>query len=391
MTQMDNPFSTTTEWKTTVKRRLLVMLMLLALGYLLAWPVAIEPQAWTPPPMPSLEQGPYARNDKLRAVQRIADGGVAGPEAIAIDAAGRLYSGLDDGRIVSMRNDGSDCRVLGNTGGRPLGLHVQADGALLIADAKRGLLRLRADLTLETVTTAVDGIGLGFADDLEIDARGRVLLSDASWKFGFGRHIDDALEHGGRGRLLLVDPATGDGAALMANLQFANGVALGPGEQFVLVNETTAYRVRRFWLAGDKAGSTDIFIDNLPGFPDNLSFNGRDRFWVALYEPRSAMLDALLPHPFLRRIAARLPRFMQPAPKPQSFVLGLDLDGKVVEQYQYAGSDAYGPVTSVREHEGVLYLGSLSDTAVGRVALRDLRRGGAGSAPAAALPGSCRP
>lgn len=371
-------------------KRTLIVLSVLLLAYLLAWPVSIQPQAWEPPQAPSRDEGPYARNDKLRAVQRLVDGGVVGPEAIVFDGAGRLYSGLEDGRVISVRDDGTDCRVLGNTGGRPLGLALDAEGGLLIADGKRGLLRLAPDGKFKTVSTTIEGVRLGFADDLAIDARGRVLLSDASWKFGYGQHVEDALEHGGRGRLLLVDPASGEGATLMANLQFANGVALGPDQQYVLVNETTAYRIRRYWLAGERAGTSDTFAENLPGFPDNLTFNGRDRFWVALYTPRDAMLDALLPHPFLRTIAARLPRFLQPGPGRQGFILGLDLQGKLVEQYQYEGDGAFGPVTSVREHQGALYLGSLSDQAIGRISLAELRKPGAGSPPPAPQGSSCR-
>lgn len=371
-------------------KRNLIVLVLLLVAYLLAWPVSIQPQAWEPPQAPSRDEGPYARNDKLRAVQRLVDGGVSGPEAIVFDTAGRLYSGLEDGRVISMRDDGTDCRVLGNTGGRPLGLVLDADGGLLIADAKRGLLRLAPDGQFTTVSTFVDGVQLGFADDLAIDARGRVLLSDASWKFGYGEHVDDALEHGGRGRLLLVDPASGDGATLMANLQFANGVTLGPDGQYVLVNETTAYRIRRYWLAGEKAGTSDVFAENLPGFPDNLAFNGRDRFWVALYGPRDALLDTLAPHPQWRQILARLPKFLRPRPQPQGFILGLDLHGKLVEQYQYDGDGAFGPVTSVREHQGALYLGSLSDRAIGRVSLAELRKPGPGSPPPASVTSACR-
>lgn len=371
-------------------KRILIVLMLLVLAYLLAWPVPLTPQAWEPPQAPSLDEGPYTRNDKLRAVQRLLDGGVSGPEAIVFDAAGRLYSGLDDGRVISMRADGTDCRVLGNTGGRPLGLALDADGGLLIADAKLGLVRLAPDGQFKTVTSNVDGVRLGFADDLAIDMRGRVLLSDASWKFGYGQHVEDALEHGGRGRLLLVDPASGEGATLMTNLQFANGVALGPEQQYVLVNETTAYRIRRYWLAGEKVGTSDYFAENLPGFPDNLSFNGRDRFWVALYAPRDAVLDALLPHPQLRLMLARLPRFLRPRTPRQGFILGLDLQGKLVEQYQYDGDGAFGPVTSVREHQGALYLGSLSDRAIGRVSLAELRKPGAGSPPPAPQVSTCR-
>lgn len=356
-------------------KRLIWLLPLTLVVYLVAWPVDITPVAWNPPPAPSLEQGFYAKADALRGVQRLADGGVVGPEAIAFDREGRMVSGLSDGRVVSMSADGSQCKVLGNTGGRPAGLKVQADGGIVIADAKKGLLRLGPDGKFETWETAVDGANLGLTDDLDIDSRGRVFFSDASWKFGLDVHQLDGLEHGARGRLMLHDPASKGSATLLADLQFANGVALGPDEQFVLVNQTTDYRITRFWMKGDRSGQVETFAENLPGFPDNVTFNGTDRFWVALYQPRDPLLDKLGPIPFLRTVIARLPLSWLPIGARQGFVLGLDLDGKVVEQYRFGGKGAYGPVTSVIERDGMLYLGSLSDTAIGRISLADLRSG----------------
>lgn len=359
--------------------------------YLVAWPVDIRPVAWNPPEAPSLEEGFYARNDALRGVQRIADGAVEGPEAITFDSEGRLYTGLEDGRVVSMAADGSDCRVLVNTGGRPGGLKVMPDGSVIVADFVKGLLRIGTGGKLEVLDKDVDGWPVGMADDLAIDERGRVLFSDATWKFGFERYRLDALEHGGRGRLFLYDPAQHASATVMAQLEFANGVAIGPDEQYVLVNETTAYRIKRYWLKGERAGQIDRFAENLPGFPDNITFNGRDRFWVALYAPRDATLDALGPIPFLRSVVARLPGWVLPEAGRQGFVLGLDLDGNVVEQYRYAGKGAFGPVTSAVEHDGMLYLGSLSDTAIGRIAIDDLRDGKSAIDPPAPIKGTCPP
>lgn len=369
--------------------RIVILLAATLLAYLLVWPVPITPEVWTPPPAPSLEQGPYAVNDKLRGVQRLADGVGRGPEAIAFDAAGRVYSGLHDGRVFSMASDGSDCRVLANTGGRPLGLSVADDGSVFVADAIKGLLRLDPGGEVKVLANWAEGIGFGFTDDLDVDAQGRIYFSDASWKFGYGQHMLDALEHGPRGRLLRYDPVQGEAVTLLVNRHFANGVALGPDDAYVLLNETTEYKITRMWLLGEKAGQIETFAENLPGFPDNLSFNGRDRFWVALYAPRDEMLDAILPHPFLREIVARVPSVLQPKPRKHAFVLGIDLDGRVVEQYQFDGEGAYAPITSVREHEGWLYLGSLSESAIGRIALQDLRTDGSGTAPPAAVPADC--
>ncbi|MGQ0501082.1 MAG: SMP-30/gluconolactonase/LRE family protein [Panacagrimonas sp.] len=368
---------------------ILLMLPVAVVAYLLAWPLPIQPVAWTPPPAPSLDSGPFAANDELRGVQRIVDGSIRGPEAIAVDGRGRVYAGLADGRVISLKGDGSDCRVLGHTGGRPAGIQVQDDGTVLVADAQKGLLRLGYDGQVEVLATRADGVKVKFANDLDVDRGGHVYFTDSSWKFGADEAMSDVLEHAPHGRLLRYDPASRQAVTLLAGLYFANGVTLGPDLQYLLVSETTEYRVSRYWLMGEKAGTRETFIDNLPGFPDNIRFNGSDRFWLALYAPRDARLDWLLPLGFVRGVVARLPAFLQPGPRRQSFILGLDLSGKVVEQYQYAGDDAFGPSTSVIEHDGVLYLGSLSDSAIGRIDLDDLRRSGAGSAAPRPLAHSC--
>ena len=117
-------------------------------------------------------------------------------------------------------------------------------------------------------------------------------------------------------------------------------------------------------------GQDDVFIDNLPGFPDGISSNGRDRFWLALVAPRNALLDRLLPHPFLRKVIARLPKFLQPAPQRYSFVLGLDSSGRVVENLQNGSADCYAEIANVVERNGTLYFGSIGEDTVGRYKLR---------------------
>ena len=41
------------------------------------------------------------------------------------------------------------------------------------------------------------------------------------------------------------------------------------------------YRIQKYWLKGPKAGTSEIIMDNLPGFPDNISSNGKGIYWVA--------------------------------------------------------------------------------------------------------------
>lgn len=350
--------------------KVILILLLPTFGYLLFWPSPLEPKSWTPPVAPKLE-GIYSVNDRLKGIEKLAPGLGIGPEGVVADAAGQIYTGYEDGRVMEFSADGSVSRELTNTGGRPLGVAMGPNNSLFIADAHKGLLQF--DQTLKVLVTTAAGLPFGFTDDVDYrQGDTGVYFTDASWKFGYGNHIADALEHGGNGRLLRYDLATQQTQVLMSGLQFANGVAVGPNSDYVLVNITAEYRVLRYWLKGEKAGTYDVFIDNLPGFPDNITFNGRDRFWVAIFGPRDPLLDQLLPGgPFLRKLVSRLPAFLQPNPKMHAFALGLDLDGKVVNNLQYQGADVYAPITSVREVGDYLYFGSLKYPAVGRMKLSE--------------------
>ncbi|MFU8820536.1 MAG: SMP-30/gluconolactonase/LRE family protein [Gammaproteobacteria bacterium] len=334
-------------------------------AYLAFWPVPIEPIAWDAPEAPALE-GRYAPNDRLAAVRRLGAGVGTGPEDVAIDAAGNIYVGYEDGRIVRFNPDGARHELLADTGGRPLGLEFDPDGRLVVCDGYKGLLRVSMDGAIEVLATEAGGLPFGFTNDLDIASDGTIYFTDASSRFGPAMKArDDLLEHGGRGRLMKHDPGSGTTTVLLDGLQFANGVALAPDGRSVLVAQTGSYDVLRYWLAGDQAGTHEVFLGNLPGIPDGISSNGRDTYWLALFTVRNPALDALSGWPRLRQLAYRLPEFIQPQPVRHAFVLGLSLDGEVVHNLQHAGADSFSPVTSATEAQGRLYLGSLTQDAFG--------------------------
>lgn len=355
--------------------RSLLVLVLLAAGYLLFWPVEIDPAAWQPPPVPR-DDARFAPNDRLAALQRIATGVGAGPEAVNIDANGRLVTGFIDGRVMRFDADGGNGELLADTQGRPLGLDFAANGDVVVADAVRGLVRISAAGRLSVLAEEAAGVPIRFADDVVISSDQVAYFSDASVRYGVHEVMQDVFEHRPHGRILATDLNSGQTRVVLDGLYFANGVALGPDEAYLLINETTRYRVLRLWLKGEKAGQHEVFIDNLPGFPDNITFNGRDTFWLALYAPRTDTLDALLPHPFLRRMVWRLPKAVQPGPVMHGYALGLDLDGGVAVNLQDASAGAFAPITSVREGADYLYFGSLSAPSLARLPLSALADSG---------------
>jgi hypothetical protein len=66
----------------------------------------------------------------------------------------------------------------------------------------------------------------------------------------------------------------------------------------------------------------------------------------------------------LRRLVARIPEERQPRPKRTAWVLGIDDDGRIRHDLQAPGS-TYSFVTGVVEADDGLYLGSLTERAIG--------------------------
>ena len=294
------------------------------------------------------------------------------PEDVALDAENRVYTGLDDGRIMRLEGADGHWTNFSDTHGRPLGMVFDSDGNLIVADAIKGLLSIGRDGAVTVLATSADGLAFGCTNDLDIAADGFIYFTDASHKFPLTNYKADLMEHRGNGRFLTYDPRTKTTRTLMSDLVFANGVAISPDQSFALVVETAKYRVHRFWLTGPKAGQAEIFIDNLPGFPDGITSNGKGKFWLALVTPRDATLDKILPHPFLRKVVMRLPKFLQPAPKRYSFVLGLDLNGQVTDNLQNGSLDCYAQIANAVERDGSLYFGSIGESTVGRFRLPNL-------------------
>lgn len=341
-----------------------VLILIAALVGFGLWPSPLDSVAWKPPEPPALEGG-FAPNEVLGEAELVARGSVTGPEDTEVDAQGRVHAGLDDGRVI--RIDGGDVTTLADTGGRPLGMEFDAEGNLIVADAERGLLSISPAGNLEVLATESNGVPFRFTDDLAVADDGTIYFSDASHRFGHHQYRLDMLSGRGRGRLMAYDPETDETRTLMDNLYFANGVALGEDDVFVLVNETARYRIQRYWLKGDRAGQSEIFVDNLPGFPDNLSRDDEGIIWLALPTRRNAQIDSLHPYPWLKNMAAKLPRSMQPGPEPYGFVAAFNEEGELLGSLHDTDGDRLRMITSVKARQGALYFGSLDSDRIGRL------------------------
>ncbi|MEU7907376.1 SMP-30/gluconolactonase/LRE family protein [Actinoplanes sp. NPDC049118] len=312
----------------------------------------ISPRRWTPPAF--ADRGQTA---PLRVQRRLPTGG-HGPEDVVFDAAGRIITGTADGRIVRLDPVTGDRTVLAETGGRPLGLHPRPDGGVLVCDHDKGLLEVRPDGTVEVLADSVDGEPITFASNVVQGGDGTIWFTTATSRWNLEDHVGDFFEHSGTGRLLRRDP-DGTVTTLVTGLKFGNGLVLAPDESHLLFAETAGYRVRRHWLTGPDAGRTEAFVDNLPGFPDNMYLGSDGLLWIGIVAPRNPLLDRLLPLPgLLRLLVWNLPDAVRPKPVVVAWIMAFDLDGRPVHDLR-ADDGSYGFVTSVAEHDGTIVLGSL--------------------------------
>ena len=294
----------------------------------------IKPVRWQPAPFPGRAR--RRTSEVPLPPLRVRHAGGTGPEDVLVDRDGALLTGLADGRVVRLSEDGRPPATVAHTGGRPLGLELMPDGRLLVCDAERGLLAVDPGTgTTETLVTDVDGAQMRFCNNAAVAPDGTVYFSDSSRRFGIEHWKAEMLEHSGTGRLLRRSPS-GAVEVLLDGLEFSNGVALSPDGSTVVVAETGASRLTRLHLTGPRQGQAELFAD-LAAYPDNVSTGSDGLLWVAMPSPRERL---------------------QPKPKRMAWVTAWTFDGALVHDLQGAHPDFFMSV-GVREHHGTVHLGSL--------------------------------
>jgi len=342
-------------------------LLVLTILYLQTWPVAVDPKPWQAPAAPDYS-GDYRVNHALAQYTALDMADTTGPEGVLVDDRGVVYATTDQGWIVRWLPGSANAERWVKTPGRPLGLAQGEKGVLWVADAFEGLYKVTSDGVIENVVSQVPDQGeitpILYANDVTV-ANGKVYFTDSTQRFGakafnstYKASLTDILEHGSTGRLLQYDPANGTARVIMRGLSFANGVAADPGGNFLLINETAAYRVWRYELQGPDAGTAKVVIDNLPGFPDNIMAGQQGRFWLGFTSPRLPIVDKLADKPFVRKMVERLPAFLRPGAKHYGHVLAISGEGDVLANLQDPGA-AYPLTTGVFETDDHLYVSSL--------------------------------
>lgn len=162
----------------------------------------------------------------------------------------------------------------------------------------------------------------------------------------------------------------------MVGLRFPNGVQLSPAEDFVLVLETTMSRIRRYYVSGLMKGGADMFVENMPGLPDNIRLSSSGGYWVAMPvvrpNPGFSMLDFLSEKPWIKRMIFKIlsqETVTKLLPK-RSLVVELSETGSYRRSFHDPTGMTVPYVSEAHEHNGYLYLGSFRSPFICRLNLQ---------------------
>lgn len=320
---------------------------------------------------------PYALNDKLRHVDVIGLGQIEGPEDVILDRSDNLYCGSRHGDIVKFFGpDHVRSEVFAHIGGHPLGMALDREGNIqvcvggmgLYAVSPEGKVRKMTDETNRSPRSIIDDARVRFADDVDIAPDGRIFFSEASIRYESQDWAVDGVECRPNGRIICHDPRTGTTRTVLRNIRLANGVCLASDGQSLLINETWACRVLRYWFDGPRAGKVEVVIDGLPGYPDNVNRASDGNYWLALVGMRTPAHDLALRRPgFRRRMARRIPMDEWIFPNINTgCIVKIDERGNVLDALWDLGGQNHPMITSMREHRGHLYIGGIYNNRIGK-------------------------
>ena len=341
---------------------LLVFLLFSVIAYLGFYPIELDPIARKAPPYPGLT-GVYEPNTKLANTTLIPLPS-PGPESIVRHPEGHFFTGLANGDILQFNADGKEQKIITNTGGRPLGMKIAPSGELIIADQIKGLLKLDSTNQISVLVDQYKGEGLKFVDDLDISKEGIIYFSNATQRNPVVVE-NEAWEQRASGAIFAYDLNTKELRLIKDELFFANGIALNERQDYFVYSETFGLSLSKFWLKGPKAGTSEIFNNRLPGFPDNVTFK-KGVFWVAIPSQRVVDIEPLFEYPFVRSVILRLPEAFRNAVLPPRYamLLGFNEQGEVIYNLQDPNGK-YDYITSVLQIDNQLYLGSLKEPTLG--------------------------
>uniref|UniRef100_A0AAF5PSH1 Str_synth domain-containing protein n=1 Tax=Wuchereria bancrofti TaxID=6293 RepID=A0AAF5PSH1_WUCBA len=335
-------------------------------------------------PKPPKLEGVLAVNNILTKAEYLLEHKVFGPESIIVEKD-NIVTATQNGTIILIESgvirkaftfgsaniDLCDGRFdVEPKCGRPLGLRRLNVETILAIDTHFGIFSVNFEkgqhMVILRSQTKVNGKPMKFLNDIDIVNQDVLIFTDSSSKWDRRHFMNILLEGIPDGRVLRLTRSTGKIEVIMDKLYFPNGIQLFPDKQSFLVSET-----------GPRMGETEIFIDNLPGLPDNIRLGSNGTFWVGLgavrHSDQFSLLDFLADKPYIRKCILQLvPErqwewLMSIFGTKHALILQLNEKGQIVASAHDPMGQVIKEVSHVTEANEYLYLGSYRSPFIARL------------------------
>ena len=134
---------------------------------------------------------------------------------------------------------------------------------------------------------------------------------------------------------------------VLKGLAFPNGVALSKDNSFLILAETSTYKILKIQLGDSNKANYVQHFAKLSRFPDNIKRNAKGEFWVALNSGRGRIQG-------LNNEIGSTKRQRTTDPVGIKF----DEEGKVLKVIDGKNGPQLDSVSEVEEYEGSLWVGS---------------------------------
>lgn len=237
-----------------------------------------------------------------------------------------VYASVDGGKLIRIKEDGSQLEELFSTDGMLLGFEVDDKGDIYFADAAYqrgdgvlGVARQDENYTIEILADHYQGQAFGLIDAVKIAKNGDIYFTDAAAAIKTSEYdsnadlavIIDVMANTSSGTLYVYKQDDKTVEKLASGFKFANGMQLIDDEQYLLVSDTLG---RKMWkvdtsVRDAKLGyeGVTILMDNLVGTPDNMTETADGKFWVGLPGADTGTFDFLADKTLLRKMILNLP------------------------------------------------------------------------------------
>jgi hypothetical protein len=231
----------------------------------------------TTPPM----DGAFRPNDLLDAATVVFE--APAPDAMAATARGLMVSAGRSLRRVDRSEDAPPATfeteisaLVGlPDGGAAVGL---VDGRIVFVGGRHGGKTIAAQTGVQCLTALAPA-----RDGALLIANGSATHGPADWKRDF-------MEKNASGSVWRLDPASGARSQIAGDLAYPYGL-LDEGD-FVVAAESWRSALTR--ISPNAAGRGAPVLENLPGYPCRLSRGVGGAVWLALFAPRSQLVEFVL-------------------------------------------------------------------------------------------------